>query len=185
MKTKYLYLQKKTDKSVYFCRFLGTDLNLSVSSTHSISLLATPPPPPPPPGVAKGFIKGKALRLLRTNSSKTLFEESINNFKSRKRDRGYPNNIVEKTLAVVKFTERKYICATGKTKGAINHIAFRRTIQPLVQNLKKVLMSKWHIIEKQPLLRKIFREPPIISYKRGRSLEDILIRAKLLRLNKL
>ena len=32
------------------------------------------------PGVAKGFIKGEALRLLRTNSSKVLFEESINNF---------------------------------------------------------------------------------------------------------
>ena len=30
-----------------------------------------------PPGVRKGFIKGKALRLLRTNSSKATFEENI------------------------------------------------------------------------------------------------------------
>ena len=28
-----------------------------------------------PPGVKRGFIKGEALRLLRTNSSKTFFEE--------------------------------------------------------------------------------------------------------------
>ena len=28
-----------------------------------------------PPGVKKGFIKGEALRLLRTNSSKNIFEE--------------------------------------------------------------------------------------------------------------
>ena len=28
-------------------------------------------------GVKRGFIKGRALRLLRTNSSKTLFEENI------------------------------------------------------------------------------------------------------------
>ena len=27
------------------------------------------------PGVKKGFIKGEALRLLRTNSSKNIFEE--------------------------------------------------------------------------------------------------------------
>jgi len=27
-----------------------------------------------PPGVKRGFIKGEALRLLRTNSSKTLFK---------------------------------------------------------------------------------------------------------------
>ena len=34
------------------------------------------------PGVKKGFIKGEALRLLRTNSSKTSFEEKIKNFRS-------------------------------------------------------------------------------------------------------
>ena len=28
-----------------------------------------------PPGVKKGFTKGEALRLLRTNSSKNIFEE--------------------------------------------------------------------------------------------------------------
>ena len=34
------------------------------------------------PGVKRGFIKGEALRLLRTNSSKTFFEESVTNFKT-------------------------------------------------------------------------------------------------------
>jgi len=35
-----------------------------------------------PPGVKKGFIKGEALRLLRTKSSKRVFQEKIQNFKS-------------------------------------------------------------------------------------------------------
>ena len=35
-----------------------------------------------PSGVKRGFIKGEALRLLRTNSSKTLFEESVTNLKT-------------------------------------------------------------------------------------------------------
>ena len=34
------------------------------------------------PGVKKGFIKGEAPRLLRTNSSEKKFEENICNFKS-------------------------------------------------------------------------------------------------------
>ena len=38
-------------------------------------------------------------------------------------------------------------------------------------------------MEKQPKLREIFKEPPLTSHKRGRSLKDILVRAKLL-LNK-
>jgi len=43
-----------------------------------------------PAGVKKGFVKGEALRLLRTNSSKSTFEENMENFKTRLILRGYP-----------------------------------------------------------------------------------------------
>ena len=42
-----------------------------------------------PPGVKKGFIKGKALRLLRTNSSEASFKNAISNFKINLIKRGY------------------------------------------------------------------------------------------------
>ena len=45
-----------------------------------------------------GFIKGEALRLLRTNSSKTTFEENITLFKQRLRYSGYLYNLIDKTL---------------------------------------------------------------------------------------
>ena len=59
-----------------------------------------------PPGVRKGFTQGEALRLLRTNSSKATFKENITQFKRRLRDRCYPDNLVDKTLSKVKFSER-------------------------------------------------------------------------------
>ena len=34
-----------------------------------------------PPGVKRGFIKGEAIRLLKINSPKTTFDESLANFK--------------------------------------------------------------------------------------------------------
>ena len=46
-------------------------------------------------------------------------------------------------------------------------------------NLKQILMKNWHLIEQQPLLSEIYKKPPLASYKRGRSLKDILVRAKL------
>jgi len=45
--------------------------------------------------------------------------------------------------------------------------------------VKQILMKHWHLIEEQPLLKEIFKEPPLISYKKGRSLKDILVRSKL------
>ena len=50
-----------------------------------------------PPGVTKGFIKGEALRLLRTNSSKDTFEQNIQNFESRLKCRGYPTVVIKNT----------------------------------------------------------------------------------------
>ena len=60
-----------------------------------------------PPGVKKGFVKGEALRLLHTNSSKTTFEENIYKFKSRLLARGYPKRLIETLLSDIKFTERE------------------------------------------------------------------------------
>ena len=40
-----------------------------------------------PTGVKRGFVKGEALRLLRTNSSKTSFEEKIKTFKTHLAER--------------------------------------------------------------------------------------------------
>jgi len=47
------------------------------------------------------------------------------------------------------------------------------------KNLNKIVMENWSSIENQPLLKTIFKKPPIISYKRGKSLKDMLVRAKL------
>ena len=59
-----------------------------------------------PPGVKNGVIKSVAMRLLRTNSSKTAFEESVMKFKQRLRTGSYPKTIIERSLSGVKFAVR-------------------------------------------------------------------------------
>ena len=131
-----------------------------------------------PPGVKRGFIKGEALRLLRTNSSKTLFEEMIKNFKKQLQERGYPESFIQNTLSEVNFEDRK-LALQQKRRENKRILPFVTQYQPSVPNLKQIIMNKWHLIKKQPLLNEIFKEPPLISYKKGRSLKDILVRAKL------
>ena len=130
------------------------------------------------PGVKKGFIKGEALRLLRTNSSKELFEEKIKNFKSHLIERGYPENLIITTLSEVIFEDRK-LALQKKHKENKRILPFVTQYQPLVPNLKQILMKNWHLIEQQPFLSEIYKDTPLISYKRGRSLKDILVRGKL------
>ena len=58
-------------------------------------------------------------------------------------------------------------------------IPFVTTYHPAVKNLKQLLMQEWSLIHNQPMLKNIYKTPPIISYRTGKSLEDIFVRAKL------
>ena len=112
-----------------------------------------------PSNCKKGFVKGEALRLLRTNSVRENFEQS-------KRD------------LRVKFTDRKE-ALRNKTKQTKEVLPFVTTYNPATPNLKKILMKHWHIIQQQPKLKQIFNQPPIVSYRKEKSLKDILAREKI------
>ena len=135
-----------------------------------------------PPGVKRGFIKGEAIRLLRTNSSKTTFEECLTNFKRRLEARGYPKEYIESLLSEVTFDSRQSALKSQKHRTAeriLPFVCFVTTYHPAVNKLKQIVMENWRLIENQPMLKTIFKNPPIISYKRGKSLKDMLVRAKL------
>jgi len=69
------FTAKISDKETTFLDTYKGDI-CSISSCH-------------PPRVNKGFIKGEAFRLLRTNSSRKTFEENIRAFRSPLHARGY------------------------------------------------------------------------------------------------
>ena len=122
-----------------------------------------------PPGAKKGFVKGEALRLLRTNSSIKTFEENITTFKKHLLERGYPQNLINNTISKVKFQERtQALLQRNKTKKGI--LPFITQYHPAVPNLKETLTRKWYLIQQEQLLNQIFKEPPIISYRKERSL---------------
>ena len=126
------------------------------------------------------FIKGEALRLLtRTNYSQFTFEENMSNFKTRLRNRDYPARIVEKHLSEMKFSDREMSLAQKNKTAPKKILPFVTQYHPALPNLKDTLMGKWHLVENQPQLREIFKAPPIISYRKGKSLKDILVKALL------
>ena len=82
------------------------------------------------------------------------------------RVRGYPDNLVNKALVEVKFTNRKSALQQKPQKVQNGLMRFVTQYNPSVPNLKNILMNKWHLIENQPLLREIYREPPLIQKKK-------------------
>ena len=100
-------------------------------------------------------------------------------FKQRLKARGYPENIIERSLLGVNFAFQSALTRTQKPKGHERLLPFVKTLHPSVRNLKQILMEHWSLIHNQPLLKTIFTKPPIMSYKKGKFLKDTLVRAKI------
>ena len=83
--------------------------------------------------------------------------------------------LIQETLSGVKL-ENRNAALTQKPKENKRILPFVTQYQLSVPNLKQILMKNWHLIEQQPRIKEIFQGT---SYKRGRSLKDILVRAKL------
>jgi len=58
-------------------------------------------------------------------------------------------------------------------------LLFVTEYRPSVPNLKTILVSKWHLMQGRPLLREIYKDPPLLSYRGGRSLKNVLVGAGL------
>ena len=79
--------------------------------------------------------------MLRTNSSKTTFEENISNFKIRLIDRGYPQTMIEKPSIRYKVL-REGVCSPETRQRGKRNIAFRDTVPALSVYFKRSFNEK-------------------------------------------
>ena len=75
-------------------------------------------------------------------------------------------------------TCRKEVLYTT-TKQTQEILSLVTTYNPATSSLKKILMKHRHIIQQQHNLKQIFNQPPIVSYRKKKSLNAILVRAKM------
>ena len=116
--------------------------------------------------------------MFSRSSLSCLLKLPIKNFTTRLTSRGYPNNLVDKIISVRRKKERSYT----NTESAQKNSTLCDTISSITSMFENILMEKWHLIQNQPLLREIYKDPPLISYRKGKTLKDMLVKAKLLRL---
>ena len=101
----------------------------------------------------------------------------MKNFEKPLLNRGYP--ATEKHLSEVNFSDRKASLKQKNRDARTRILPVLTQYNPALPKLKTLLMRKCYFIQNQPQLREISTEPPIISYRKAKSLKDILVRAKL------
>ena len=77
-----------------------------------------------------------------------------------------------------KFTRKDLLNQDSKTKGR-NKLVFNFAYHPAYSKLKHILSNINLLLTPDAQHRKVFPEVPIVGFKRGKSLKDLLVRAKV------
>ena len=96
--------------------------------------------------------------------------------KSVKISKGYSESVYRRrkdnTMAKRIYIKLVFVIAN-------NRVLFVITYHPALSNLSNNVREHWTTIQKTPELCKIFKEPPVLAFRKPKSLKDILVRANI------
>jgi len=121
-----------------------------------------------PFSVKKGFYQRRGL----------AFTENKLEFLTRLLERGYRRELTKKILAEVNFSSRSE-ALLNKITTSNNVLPLVTTFNPATPNLEKSPLKHWHLITENNKLAETFPKPPIVAYRKDKSLKDILDSAKI------
>ena len=61
----------------------------------------------------------------------------------------------------------------------MDRVVFSLMYHPALPSVNNIVFKAWNTMIKDPYLKRIFLKPPMVAYRRPKSLKDILVRAKV------
>ena len=120
----------------------------------------------------------QALRLNRICSDISFLDHRCNQLESWLKQRGYNDKLVRDQI--VKARKLKRDDLLDREKPATDQkLTLNITYHPAYAKLKETLHHIHLLLAPNEEHRKVFPLPPIVGFKRGKSLKDFLVRAKL------
>ena len=174
-----------SDKSI---EFLDVEILLSESGNISTNLHTKPTDARAylhyssdhPPCVKRAIPKGLGMRIKRICSNQSDYQHHREKLINRLRERGYPREEVTNELRKVDRMKREALLTTkdGTRTREGSRVPMVVTFSSFLPDIRGILKKNRHILQKSDKLKKIFQSDPMVAYKRGRNLKDLLVHRK-------
>ena len=120
----------------------------------------------------------QALRLNRICSETSSFDKRCNELEAWLLKRGYNDKLIRnKILEARKFRREELIFKEKPDR--CNKITFNIAYHPAYRCLNGILRKIHPILAFNKEHQHVFKDPPIVGFRRGKSLKDMLVRAKV------
>ena len=120
----------------------------------------------------------QALRLNRICSETSFFDKRCNELESWLMRRGYDEKLVRNKVLAARRQNRDFLL--HREKGEVkSKLVFNITYHPAFQRLNSILRKAHVILAFDKEHQSVFNEIPIVGFRKGKSLKDMLVRAKV------
>ena len=120
-----------------------------------------------------------ALRLLHICSSENLFQQRTNKMLQHLIQRGYKKRCIHDSIKKASLVMREEALASKTKSKSLQRVPFVVTYNPMLPNIPKILREAHPILHASERCTEIFKNVPLVSYRRARSLSDILCSKRL------
>ena len=121
----------------------------------------------------------QALRLNRICSEGSFFDKRCNELESWLMQRGFSAKKVRQQVLKARGVPRNEALNNTRPKRPAPDLVLNITYHPAYRKLRSVLENIHLLLTPDEEHRKVFGNIPTVGFKRGRSLKDLLVRAKL------
>ena len=120
-----------------------------------------------------------ALRIRRICSNTTDFKDHCDQLATRLRSRGYKMGLIKDSIRRASRVTRAEALTPSHQQQNQNRVIFSTTYNPMLPNIKEQLNALEPILQASERCKEVFQEPPIIAYRRNRSLNDMIVSRRL------
>ena len=134
-----------------------------------------------PPHVKRAIPKGLGIRMKRICSNQLDYQRHREKLTNRLTERGYPRKEIVCELKKVDHMKRDDLL-NGKretqTKNREGRVPMVVTYSSFLPDIRAILQKNRRILHRSDKLKKIFTKDPMVAFKRGKNLKDLLIHGK-------
>ncbi|XP_078371353.1 uncharacterized protein LOC144655006 [Oculina patagonica] len=120
-----------------------------------------------------------ALRLRRICSTENFFEHRVKELQQYLVKRGYKQRFISEQIDRARLVSRAESLQEHTRETRSDRVPLVITYNPALRNIQKILHNKQPLLNSSSNCKEIFKETPVVSYRRSPNLRDLLVRAKL------
>ena len=134
--------------------------------------------------VKKSVPYSQALRLNRICSENIFFDRRCNQLEQWLHERGYNKKLVRKEILKARKFSRNDLLDKETQNKSNSVLTLNVTYHPAYAKIKRILKEIHLLLTPDKEHQKVFSSIPIVGFKRGKSLKDYLVKAKVPTLEK-